>query len=82
MPCGGIRHKDLMPKSYFSGKTPCTVCARPDSELFVEEWDSFLHIKCLGTYLQTEAGSLVLKHKHEIQIPEGHQYPDTGGRGE
>lgn len=73
MPCGGIYpmkadgpvecwfalYSELRPKQ----------CDNSVPELFCEEWDTFLHVKCLINFLTTEEGRCVMAHGHEIHVP-------------
>lgn len=68
MPCGGIWTPE--PGSFWLADSRCWVCQGPDCELFVDEWDAQLHVRCLGAFLQTEEGRCMLLHGHGIQIPE------------
>lgn len=70
MPCGGIR-----PTTYRGGipSGECFVCPKIVLEgegLFVEEWDAVIHRDCLMTFLSSEEGMIVIKHGHEIYVPE------------
>jgi hypothetical protein len=77
MPCGGIYPLDghwsrpyLRPGADGHG---CLVCQGPVVEavdLFVEEWDAYLHRKCLGPFLTSPEGIIVMRHGHEIVLPE------------
>lgn len=78
MPCGGI-----YPGADISVDRPCWFwttggreedellagCGPSPAELFCEEWDTFLHVKCLIRFLQTEEGKGVMAHGHEIHVP-------------
>ncbi len=68
MPCGGIT---AYPPGDFWSQGKCWVCDEEGCELFCEEWDTPLHYKCLGTFLASEEGQVVLRHRHMIDIPEG-----------
>lgn len=70
MPCGGI-----FPTMFGAIPTgECIQCGDPvrpnDAGLFVEEWDAVLHRSCLGYFLCSEEGEVVLLHGHEIVLPE------------
>ena len=62
MPCGGIYpfegNEDY--ECIFCG------CMDPYPELWVEEWDAALHYKCLGKFLASPMGEIVLAHRHII----------------
>ena len=75
MPCGGIFP---IVGSWVEGVAPadldertCWICAGGRSDLYCEEWDCYLHRRCLGRFLVTEEGALVLTHQHLIYVPEG-----------
>lgn len=67
MPCGGIWTPE--PGSHWLDHT-CWVCGERGCELFCDEWDTTLHVRCLGAFLQTEEGKCVLLHGHGISIPD------------
>ena len=69
MPCGGIWAPE--PGSHWLS-TKCWECGQTGCELFCDEWDTPLHIKCLGKFLQSDEGQIVINHKHSIFVPEGH----------
>lgn len=77
MPCGGISRRVLGKSvaeffSTTSAPVRCMNCnERIESagdSLFVEEWDGFIHYLCLGDYLNSEEGGIVLLHGHEIMV--------------
>jgi len=65
MPCGGI-----YPVSDGPAHGKCWVCYSDDPEpmLFCEEWDTFLHAKCVLKFLNSKEGKIVLLHKHPVYI--------------
>ena len=71
MPCGGIT-----PVVPFFGTDPvisrCFSCGKPvlKNGLFVEEWDAVIHRECLGVFLVSPEGEIVIHHGHEITVPE------------
>lgn len=67
MPCGGIWTPE--PGSHWLDHE-CWVCREKGCELFCDEWDTCLHVRCLGTFLNTEEGKCVLLHGHGIWVPE------------
>lgn len=74
MPCGGIfpiGHTEGVDDVEHGGK--CWTCGKsePVPDLFVVEWDAYLHRACLGKFLASEEGQIVLDHKHAIVVPEG-----------
>lgn len=65
MPCGGIRPV-TDGASYV-----CFYCNEKGCDHFVEEWDAFLHGRCVLPFLKTEEGECVIAHKHHIQVGMG-----------
>lgn len=79
MPCGGIyavvEHfsRALLEQDRANPHYTCLQCDRAievTEDLFVEEFDAFLHRGCLGEFLCEPAGQLVLAHGHAIVVPE------------
>lgn len=72
MPCGGIYGVEGHFSQAGAGGASCFQCrgTEPRPELFVEEWDAFLHRDCLGRFLLSPEGLIILKHGHEIVVPE------------
>lgn len=67
MPCGGIWTPE--PGDHWLAHK-CWVCEEHDCELFCAEWDTPLHVRCLGKFLETPEGKIMLRHGHGIAIPE------------
>ena len=69
-PCGGITNSVL--GMYEPKGGPCFTCGEQVTEhgLFVEEWDAIIHRDCLGEFLCSEEGKVVMAHKHQIIVPE------------
>lgn len=65
MPCGGISPM----KPDFTDGGRCFTCNETGSDLWVEEWDTGIHYKCLGTFLASDEGQCVLSHGHAIYAP-------------
>jgi hypothetical protein len=71
-PCGGITPQDPM------GGIPAGLCwtcdeyvsGNPNDGLYVEEWDAVIHRHCLGYFLASPEGIIVLGHGHQIIVPE------------
>ena len=64
MPCGGIypmEGRRGVECFYCEGRTPI-----PDH--YCEEWDAFLHGKCVEPFLTTEEGKIVIEHGHEVVV--------------
>lgn len=75
MPCGGIYPltDDHPFVRYYWPGTPgheCLVCGKyePRPDHFCDEWDGYLHGKCVVPFLNTEMGRTVLEHEHNIMI--------------
>lgn len=74
MPCGGIHPipidflQDGKPYS-FDQKPTCWQCnySVDKYDLFCDEWDCYLHYKCVPSFLMTEEGRLVIEHLHDIE---------------
>lgn len=76
MPCGGIWTPE--PGSHWvQGR--CWVCPETGCELFCDEWDTPLHIRCLGRFLEMEEGKLaIINHGHSISVEERLPVANTG----
>lgn len=76
MTCGGIysisQHYSGNEEFWTSAQThACYQCQQPverDVDLFVVEWDSYLHRRCLGHFLCQPEGLIVVAHGHEIVV--------------
>jgi len=72
MPCGGIypveSHfskvgwKDKKHRCYHCNKVIATV----KEASFCEEWDAFIHRKCILSFLNTLEGEVVVNHGHVV----------------
>lgn len=62
MPCGGVYSVPPSPRN------TCFVCERGGGDLFCDEWDTHLHRECLGSFLLSEEGKIVLAHGHAISV--------------
>jgi hypothetical protein len=65
MPCGGI---------YPIGRVdpcPCLVCGELGTDHFCDEWDCYLHGRCVYPFLKTLEGQCVLDHGHTVIIDQG-----------
>jgi hypothetical protein len=60
MPCGGIYPMKADPE------LQCFHCNGANADHSVEEWDSFLHGRCIVPFLMTDEGAIVLEHGHEV----------------
>ena len=75
MPCGGIYPvpgswvADL-PKPPNSKPTRCWQChkSEPTPEHFCDEWDTFIHARCVAAFLQGEEGKIVISHEHSVLL--------------
>jgi hypothetical protein len=72
MPCGGIYpiEESVGRCSPDSNASRCFVCNGVGSDLWVEEWDSGIHRKCIMRFLSSPEGKVVLDHGHSIYLPE------------
>ena len=73
MPCGGIYpEKSSWAEDYHYDNSPCFVCNKPsgkiDDNLWVEEWDTSIHRKCLEAFMKTDEGKIVIAHGHSIVL--------------
>jgi len=76
MPCGGISRlvwgNDIATKlDKTDPDHSCFQCFKmieAKDALFVEEWDCFIHYACLGTFLVSDEGMIVLTHEHRIEV--------------
>jgi hypothetical protein len=70
MPCGGIFPVTVREEYIGDLDARCWQCSHmmaadiPAS--FCEEWDTFLHDRCIDAFLLTEEGRIVIDHGHEI----------------
>lgn len=66
MPCGGIYPVHGEPEWMLQGG--CWVCGeRGDGPYhFVEEWDAYLHTRCVDEFLRSPEGEVVVSHGHEV----------------
>lgn len=62
MLCGGI-----WPLKDFRGE--CWMCGKAGARHYCEEWDCFLHGRCVPKFLSTtDEGKVVMDHKHDVEI--------------
>jgi hypothetical protein len=75
MPCGGIN-----PTSGGAGTLAdrilctaggCWVCDRGGCKHFCDEWDTYIHARCVPAFLSTEEGQTVIDHGHVIHLDFG-----------
>jgi hypothetical protein len=84
MPCGGIypiaMHFSREHLQLDNDAHRCPVCRKhvdPDTDLFCDEWDRYLHRACLGVFLTSDEGRMVLNHGHAIIVLELTDTHDT-----
>jgi hypothetical protein len=80
MPCGGIYPiANHVARKQFDGNNEpnaheCYQCRAldidPDTDLFVIEYDAFLHRRCLPAFLDSPEGETIMAHGHAILLPE------------
>lgn len=68
MPCGGIYPGGPIPPPKTGYDFPCWVCRKSGAQHFCDEWDTPIHARCVPTFLQTEEGRVVIKHKHTVYL--------------
>ena len=61
MPCGGLYPVADTHKQCFS----CGISDHSEYS-FVDEWDAFLHDRCIEEFLASPEGEIVINHGHEI----------------
>lgn len=73
MPCGGIVaaydgtfDNPIRPVVSEEEGTECFECGERGADCSLEEWDSGLHSDCVEGFLKSDAGQIVLLHKHII----------------
>lgn len=74
MPCGGIYYfgddgaRTPAPRSW------CLHCRENDTfgidhlDHFCEEWDGFLHSRCVVAFLKGDMGETVIDHMHTLEL--------------
>lgn len=72
MPCGGIypyspldRGRSIDEPSH-TGE--CWVCGKDGAQHFCDEWDTYIHARCVPAFLQTREGELVIEHGHDVYL--------------
>lgn len=77
MPCGGIYPYDpddsrddrkTIDEFLSPGHGGCWVCSKGGAKHFCEEWDTFIHARCVPSFLQTEEGQIIISHRHHVLI--------------
>jgi hypothetical protein len=69
MPCGGITPtKNSFVRDVVNEPQKCYFCGKPGACHFVEEWDAFIHARCVPAFLQTDEGKVIIDHGHEVYI--------------
>ncbi len=72
MPCGGIYYFGDGNKS--GGVSFCLQCSKKDGfgigmlDHFCEEWDGYLHSRCVVAFLESETGQTVINHNHTLEL--------------
>lgn len=44
------------------------MCDERNTSHFCEEWDCFLHARCIVEFMQTTQGQMIIQHGHVVQI--------------
>lgn len=73
MPCGGIYPiKGTWLEKYLRDESKpesrCWVCQGEGASHFCDEWDCYIHARCVGSFLQTEEGYCLALHGHTVQL--------------
>lgn len=71
MPCGGIYPVKREPGDCPNAEWDrCYYCLKndPQPDHFVEEWDAYIHGKCVEAFMKTEEGQIIKDHGHEVVI--------------
>lgn len=74
MPCGGIypgsplnqRGPGKLDEKLMPSDGGCWVCYKGGCEHFCDEWDTYIHARCVPEFLQTEEGQCVIQHGHIV----------------
>ena len=79
MPCGGIFPREGTFAGPVEDTDDCFHCGKTGNAThYCEEWDCYLHKDCIGEFLLTEEGQIVIKHGHSIII-EWEEEKDANG---
>lgn len=65
MPCGGVRRVPLVLNC------ECWVCQIGGCAHFVDEWDAYIHARCVIPFLASPEGQIVISHGHDVLIDFG-----------
>lgn len=75
MPCGGITPwspLDRLERPNPDEGTPhtgvCWVCNKPGAQHFCDEWDTYIHARCVPYFLETREGQVVIEHEHDVYL--------------
>ena len=69
MPCGGIWPASPQGLKDFVGpEGRCFHCHELGPDHWVEEWDAFIHGKCVESFLDTDEGDIVISHQHIVLV--------------
>lgn len=76
MPCGGIypvgagliisHGPGTIKDKLGAPQGGCWVCGHGGCEHFCDEWDTYIHARCVAAFLQTEEGQCVIEHGHIV----------------
>lgn len=80
MPCGGIYpvqgtwHETMGIKPSPTKSTDkvsptdggCWMCHMGGCEHFCDEWDTYIHARCVARFLLTDEGHIVMEHGHTV----------------
>ena len=54
----------------------CWVCNKRGAMHFCDEWDTFIHARCVPMFIQTEEGQILIHHKHAVILDFNLEEPD------
>ena len=73
MPCGGIYPARQTADGTIKDKVSptdggCWECGRGGAKHFCDEWDTYIHARCVPKFLQSSEGEIVILHKHTVVL--------------
>jgi hypothetical protein len=81
MPCGGIWPMAMGGGGYVNEVRQtidggCFICQRGGCRHWIDEWETFIHARCVPQFLQTQKGKVVMAHKHTVILDFAIEVPD------
>lgn len=72
MPCGGIyplsEAKGTITEKLSPIQGGCWVCGMGGAHHFCDEWDTYIHARCVPIFLLGREGQCVIHHEHTIEL--------------